>query len=312
MPEDHEYGSLERPAATSEPTVYVVRHYAPDRADGDHLAEVVAALKHGRRYILIAALLGSALGLAYALLAPPWYRAEVLLMPVSDQSAQGLLAQFGGLASLAGIDIGGAEKVEPLAVLNSRDLVRQFIEREKLTTVLLARKWDARTGRWKGDEEDWPDIRDAIKYFNKKVRRVTEERRTGLVTLAIEWKDPVAAAEWANGLAKLLNQKMRARAIDESTKNIAYLRSELAGTNVLAVHESIGRLLQYEFQKLMLAKGSEDFAFRVIDKADVPKKKFKPRRMVIVLGSGLMSALMTSVFVIFSRLQRRRAPRGLP
>jgi uncharacterized protein involved in exopolysaccharide biosynthesis len=62
----------------------------------------------------------------------------------------------------------------------------------------------------------------------------------------------------------------------------------------------------------MLAKGSEDFAFRVIDQADVPKKKFKPRRTVIVLASGLISALMTSVFVIFSRLQRRRAARGVP
>jgi len=297
---------MEIPTSQPEPTIYVVRHYAPERPDPEYFSVVIETLAAGYRKVLAASLLGAAVGLAYVLLAAPWYRAEVLLIPAGNQSAQGLLAQFGGLASLAGIDVGGAEVVEPVAVLRSRALIQRFIETREIITVLLARKWDAEEGRWKGDEKDWPDIRDAVRYFDRKIRHVSEDRRSGLVTLAIEWKDPKAAAEWANGLARLLNDQMRERAISQANKNIQYLRMELDRNSVIAAQQSISRLLEYEIQKLMLAKGNEDFAFRVVDQAEVPKKRIRPLRALTVVMATVGGAILGALIVIAQGLIRRR------
>lgn len=47
-------------------------------------------------------------------------------------------------------------------------------------------------------------------------------------------------------------------------------------TNLVALQQAIGRLLENELQKLVLARGNEEFAFRVIDTAVAPRKK--PRK----------------------------------
>jgi len=115
-----------------------------------------------------------------------------------------------------------------------------------------------------------PDVRDAVQYFEKRVRRVSEDRKTGLVSLVIEWKDPEAAAEWANELASQINRQTRERALETASSNIAYLQSEMKATSVVSLQQAIGRLLESEMQQLMLARGNEEFAFRVIDRAMVP------------------------------------------
>jgi uncharacterized protein involved in exopolysaccharide biosynthesis len=61
-----------------------------------------------------------------------------------------------------------------------------------------------------------PDVRDAVKYFHKRVLKVSEEGSTGLVTLAIEWTDPDIAAEWASLLVRRLNDRLRERALQEA------------------------------------------------------------------------------------------------
>ena len=71
------------------------------------------------------------------------------------------------------------------------------------------------------------------------------------------------AAAWATDLVARLNDNMRLRALTEAERNVEYLHGEMAATNVATMRESIGSLLETELQKLMLARGNEEFAFRV-------------------------------------------------
>jgi hypothetical protein len=109
----------------------------------------------------------------YALTATEWYSADVLLVPADERAVQGLGAlsgQLGGLASLAGVTVGGGNSVEPLAVLNSRGLAQEFIEDGDLLTVLFADDWNSESNTWDIENpEDWPDIRDAVERFDKHV-----------------------------------------------------------------------------------------------------------------------------------------------
>lgn len=269
-------------------------------SDEHDLRQLLLAVWRSRRLVLALAALFGAVGAAYSFLATPWYRAEVLMVQSKDRGMDGLMSQFGGLASLAGLNLGGTDDAESMAVLKSRGFAQGFIEARDLETVLLAHKWDSRNETWKGDEEDWPDVRDAVDYFDKKVRRVSEDRKTGVVTLAVQWRDPVLAAEWANDLAARLNDQMRTRAIAETTENVRYLKEEIATSNLVALKQPIGKLLELELQKLMLARNNEQYSYRIVDSAKVPKKPIRPQKVANIAVSvllGLLFGVLAAVVV---------------
>jgi len=270
------------------------------------------------RWLILAFVLGfGMLATAYAFLATEWYKAEVVLAPVGVKSAstQGLTSQLGGLGILAGIvgGLGGAHTSEPIGVLKSRDFARQFIEEQGLLHVLLADKWDARLGRWKeSDPRRQPDIRDAIEYFDKHVLLENEDKKTGLFTVGVEWKNAALAASWANTIVDRLNEQMRSRALAEGEANVAYLQKELASSDVVEVKQAISRLLETELQKVMVARGDRQFAFRVVDHADVPKWRSSPNRRVVV-AVGILAGGLAGLAAVFVRElvgRRTRDPSG--
>lgn len=271
--------------------------------------ELLARLWKGKWTIVAITSLFAAGGIAYALLATEWYRAEIVLAPAEKRSVPDLLGSLGGLASLAGVSIGGGGSEEPLAVLRSREFTGKFIEDLGLTTVLLASKWDAENQRWKAsDPGDWPDTRDAVTYFDRNVRTTVLDKKNGMVTLTIRWKDPVVAAEWANVLVKRLNERMRERALADANRNVAFLQSEITKTDVVSLQQSIGRLLETEMQRLMLARGNEEFSFRVIDPAKPPHKRSEPRRtQVVVLWTIMGFALSIAVVLAVPAIRARWA-----
>lgn len=244
--------------------------------------------------------------IVYALTATEWYKAEVLLAPTDDSSAQSMASQFGGLASLAGITIGSEGTAEPIAVLRSRDLAREFIVDLGLMPVLFADDWDESAGRWISDDpEEQPDLRDGVKFFRENMLSVSEDTQTGLVTLGLEWKDPDTAADWAGQLVERLNDRMRRRALQEAESNVAYLQAELEDVGVVAIQQSIGRLLETELQKLMLAKGNLEFSFKVIDPAEPPKYRSRPKRTLLVIMSTVLGGMVGLFVVLVMRLWQR-------
>ena len=81
----------------------------------------------GRWLIIAITSLFAVGGVAYALMAQEWWRADVVLAPADKKALPGALGQLGGLASLAGVNIGGGGNQEPLAVLKSKGFAREFI-----------------------------------------------------------------------------------------------------------------------------------------------------------------------------------------
>jgi uncharacterized protein involved in exopolysaccharide biosynthesis len=231
-------------------------------------------------------------GVTYALLAQEWFKVDVVLSPAEKQAGLGgSLAQLGGLASLAGISLPGASEGEPIAVLKSKEFARDFINDNKLMPLF---EDDIRNG-------NKPlDIRDAVKFFDQDIRAVAEDKKSGLVTLSIRWKDPDTAAEWANVLVKRLNDRLRTQAQEESERNVAFLQREIAATSVVSLQQSMGRVLEGEMQKLMLARGNEEFAFKVIDRATPPKQREAPKRTLIALVSMLAGGFL-GILVVFLR-----------
>jgi uncharacterized protein involved in exopolysaccharide biosynthesis len=236
---------------------------------------------------------GLAVGLSY--LIEPTYRADTLLAPANSEKGAGglggLLGQYGGLASLAGIDVSGMSPNtinESMEILRSRAFTEKFISEKKLMPVLFPEKRDKPATSW-----------DAYKLFNS-VRKTTKDMNTGFIKLSIEWRDPKAAAEWADGLVRMLNLHLRTRTIEEATRSITYLQEQLESTVVTERRQMLVRLMESETQKIMLAKAQDEFAVRVLDFAVVPQEKVAPKRPLILVSS-LLGGFFLGVIIALLR-----------
>jgi len=282
------------------PSQYVHGHHPKDEIS---LLDLWKVIEGNRKIIFYLSLITTTIALIIAILSTPVYRAESLLSPVTKDGGNKLSAlagQFGGLASLAGIDLGGGSSaVEAIEILKSRDFIIKFIESEKLMPVLYESLWDAEKKIWK-DNVKVPSILKAYEKFSKSVQKVSVDPKTTLVTLAIEWKDPEKAADWTIKLVERINDKLRSEAIAESEKSIQYLENELKETSVIDIKQSIYNLIEAQAKNKMLANTRQEFAFRVIDSAVVPEERVRPNRKLIVLF-GMLIGVILGIFVGFFR-----------
>ena len=127
-----------------------------------------------------------------------------------------------------------------------------------------------------------------------------EDKKTGLVTLQIDWTNRTEAAEWANELVSRLNAEMRERAIKKANASMQFLERELQTTSTVEVREAISHLMEAQEKQRMLANVTQDYAFRVVDRAiasDMDEPVWPPRKLFFIAGPvlglflGVLSAL---------------------
>lgn len=264
----------------------------------------------GRHIVLLAVCVAvfSVAAVVLAFTIRPMYRSEVVVSPASTSgSSLGEFgAQIGGLASLAGINIGGGGKKsdEALEYLRSRAFTAGFIQRHALMPMLFARKWDAVRKQWR-DPEDAPTIAEGVAKFSKKIRSIAEDKRTGIVTLSIVWSDRVAAADWANAMIAEADQALRERAIAEQSRSIEYLKSEAAQTSTVEIGNAISKVMESEMKNAMLARTRDAYAFKVLDPATAsdPKDHDSPNRPLII-AMGACLGLVVGILVAVARQRR--------
>jgi uncharacterized protein involved in exopolysaccharide biosynthesis len=283
-----------------EPTVQSVTAESPDVFD------LLAALWSGKWILLLSCAAFGMAGLLYAIYATKWYQADVVLLQSSNDQLGSGVSQFAGLASLAGINLNTASSSkESIAVLQSRDLAREFIKSHELLPTLEGFILRSRKGE---SASTSLDVRDAVRLFTEDILSIKEDAKRGVVVLSITWIDPVAAANWANAMAVQVNQRLQSRALAEAQRNINYLRSQLEGSASPFVQQALSKLLESEMQKLLVARGNGDFAFRIVDSAQVPKERARPKRVLICL-LAVTAGLVLGGFIVLLRffwLQRRR------
>jgi uncharacterized protein involved in exopolysaccharide biosynthesis len=266
-----------------------------DATIGDVLREVWRL-----RWWLVGSMLVPALfAFAYAKLAPPVYKASVLVKVVSEEQGgalNGLISQVGGLASFAGLSsLGqGGGRVEPLAVLKSRSLAEEFIKQENLRPVLFPDRWDAENERWVKGDPTGPAAGRTVREFTKEVLRIEEEAATGLVRVEVRWHAPDLAARWANSYIDLANRRVQQRAIEMAAMRLRYLNEELTKSSDLQLQQAIYKLMQSEISSAMVATVRKDFAFSILDPAAVPDRDDPswPRTLPLVVVAGVLGLIL--------------------
>ncbi len=238
-----------------------------------------------------------------AMLTPRKWTATVILAVVSNKGGGlggGVLSSIGGLA-LPGLLGRDSEKSESLAVLQSDILTTRYIREHNLLPVLYPKLWDPVAKQWRVRKpSEVPTLWRATQKFKDDVRNVNESTKTGLITMTITWDDPQLAAKWANDLVELTNDAMRERAIADTERNIAYLTEQAAKTDVSQVRTAVYAILESEIRHAMIARGTQEYALRVLDPAVAPEVPSSPRRTVWVIV-GIFTGMLMSLLVVFLR-----------
>lgn len=313
------------------PPPQVVYYQAPpyDPDDETDLRDLFATIWEGKWLIAAFVMVGAILAGTYAFLQPNTYKSEALLAP-AEQTEQGpasrLAQQYGGLASMAGIDLGSGTTDRTqiaLAILESRDFLINFINRHDLLVPLMAakgweshrREWiidrdiyDPQSGQWVRDVDPKkvkkPTDLEAYKALEERLS-VSQNQDTGLITVSLELMSPVVAQDWLARLIADLNDRMRQRDIAETEQTIAYLNEQIEQTSLTDMRQVFFQLIESQTQRQMLARVRDQYALRIVDPPMVPEEKSAPKR-VFILVLGIVVSAMLAILVIFFRTILRR------
>jgi uncharacterized protein involved in exopolysaccharide biosynthesis len=261
----------------------------------------------GGRWLMLAGALLFALGaFAASQIVSKRYQATIIVTPVDEEASGGgalgsLMSSAGSLASLAGLSLGTDEKKgRAIAELQAEELTQDYIRDNNLLPTLYAKLWDPVNRKWKvSDPSKVPTLWKANRMFKNSIRTIEEDKKTGMIKLTIEWKNPQQAATWANGLVKMANDFARTKAIGEAQRSIAYLNEQVAVNNEVEVRRRIYELLESEISKGMIARGREEYSLRVVDPAFAPERASSPQpalwTILGLFGGTVVSAIVVAV-----------------
>ena len=299
--------------------------YPDDEID---LKELFMVLWSGKWLISGVTGIAAAISVVVALSLPNIYTASALLAPAESGGGglSGLMKQYGGLASLAGVSLPGGEEGSRaqlgMQLMRSRAFIGDFVERRDILPELMAvESWDAGSGDiifdpddYEADTSTWvrvvdlpkkptPSLLEAHEEFMD-ILGVSEDKQTGYVTVSIDHQSPVVAAQWVNWLIEDVNAAVKAQDVSEAEKSIEYLKQQVANTSLADLQAMFFELTQSQTETVILAEVRPEYVFKTIDPAVVPEEKSEPSRALICVLGTLLGGMLGVVIVLILHYAR--------
>ncbi|MFK3977023.1 Wzz/FepE/Etk N-terminal domain-containing protein [Shewanella vesiculosa] len=295
------------------------------------LRELFAVIWQGKWLIIAITAVFAVGAVIFAINQPNIYKSEALLAPADvEQGGGGLAAlagQFGGLASMAGINLGGGGGVDKtqmaIEVMKSRQFTSNFIQKHNiLPDLMAAKKWNMADNSISYDDEiynqadkKWlrivdapfkpePSMQEAYKEFSK-IIAVNAAKETGMVTVSVEHISPAVAQQWVNWLVQDINKEMKDRDVAEATRSTTFLKSQIEQTNIADIRSILYKLIEEQAKTIMFAEVRDEYVFKTIDPALIPEEKSKPKRALICVLGAMLGGMLGVMLVLIRYFVRK-------
>ncbi len=292
------------------------------------LRELFGVLWAGKKLIVGITAVFAVISVLYALSIPDQYRASTVLAPAQQEGGglSGALGQLGGLASLAGVSIGGGESSEAQVaqeIMRSWDFVDSFVSVNNLAVeVFAAEGWDRNNNTLSIDEdlydvesESWvreapagktvePTSWELYEAFSERFS-VSQDKKTGMITVAVEYYSPMLAKRWVDQLVKDINAHMQARKLKQVNNNIQYLEAQIQKTAIADMKEVFYTIIEEQIKSKMLAEASPEYAFVTVSPAMVPEEKSQPKRALICVLGTMLGGMLSILLVLIRHYARK-------
>jgi hypothetical protein len=293
-----------------------------DFDDEIDLRELFYVLLEGKWIIVSLTAFISIVGVIYSLLLPNIYESKAMLVPVNSSSGiSGALGSYSGLAGLAGISLpsGGDEGNSAKAIQKINSL--SFFENNILTNIYLpdlmaVKSWNSKTNTlafddsiydtnsntWIRDysypQQQIPSAQESFKVFKTEHLSLSEDKKSGFITLSIKHQSPFIAKQWVELVINEVNAFYRQKDKSESEKAVSYLNQQISITSLSEIKQVIAQLLQEETKKLTLIEANQYYVFDYIDPPAVMEQKSEPKRALICILSALLGGLLGIILVL--------------
>ena len=289
------------------------------------LRELFSALWAGRVKIAAITAILAIVSVIYALSIPNQYKATAVLSSATSSGGglSGALGQLGGLASLAGVSLGGGSTSEAQVaqeIMQSWGFIEGFINDNNLEVGLLATDgWDKATNKllintatYDPESEKWlsddgmPSSWALYQAFVKRLS-VSEDIQSGLFLVSIEYFSPLIAKQWLDLYVAAINAHMQKREMAKVTRNIEYLQIQIKKTSIAEMQEVFYTIIEEQIKNKMLAEASPEFAFDSVSPSMVPEEKSQPKRALICILGALLGGMLSVLVVLVSHYGRKSA-----
>ena len=284
------------------------------------LRELFSVLWAGKKVIVAITGLFAAAAVVYALSIANEYKASIVIAPAQQEGGglSGALGQLGGLASLAGVSLGGgggSEAAVAQEIMQSWGFVEQFIVNNELEVeVFAAEGWnktsnvltidsdlyDKDSNKWLIDEDGQlraPTSWELYGAFSKRLS-VSEDKKSGLTSVSIEYFSPIVAKNWVDLYVAAINEHMRQRKLSQVNSNIEYLQAQIEKTSIAEMREVFYQIIEEQVKNKMLAEASPEYAFVTVSPSMVPEEKSKPKRALMCILGTLLGGMLSVLYVL--------------
>jgi hypothetical protein len=250
-------------------------------------------------------------GVIYSLLLPTIYTSNSQLTSVSSSGqTSGPSSQLGGLAAIAGLNLGtaGGDKATiSVETIKSRDFFRHLITFENIPQLLYAPIYDSNSKQtfidpaaydvlkkqWLIDEPSFLNL-----YFQYRAMMTVYQDKRGFVYISVAHQSPVFAAEFLTLIIDEVNNLTRIRDLEESQSSLNYLYNQLGNTQVSDIRVAINQLIESQLKKQMLANVKKYYTLQPLDTAYIPEIKTSPQRRNITILFSIAGFLLSLLFIL--------------
>ncbi|WP_334120265.1 GumC family protein [Limnobacter sp.] len=178
------------------------------------LVELATTLGEEKKLIFGLPFVAGIVAIVVSLLLTPIFTAKTTLLPPQSGSGGGAaaaaLASLGGLAGLAGVSAGGTTADTVMAMLKSRSAKDLIIDQFDLVNYYEA------------------DLREDVYTTLDEVVRVSSDKKSNVITIEVDDKDPKFAANVANAYYEVLKGLMTRVAVTEAQQRRQFFEDQFA------------------------------------------------------------------------------------
>lgn len=177
------------------------------------LVELATTLGEEKKLIFGLPFVVGIVAIVVSLFLTPIFTAKTTLLPPQNSGGGGAaaaLASLGGLAGLAGISTGGTTADTVIAMLQSRSAKDQIIDQFSLLEYYEA------------------ELRSDVYRTLDEVVRVSSDKKSNLITIEVDDKNPELAAKMANAYYAVLKDLMTRVAVTEAQQRRQFFEDQFA------------------------------------------------------------------------------------
>ena len=127
---------------------------------------------------------------------------------------------------------------------------------------------------------------------------MSEDKKSGFITLSIKHQSPFVAKKWTELVVNEVNSFYRQKDKSESEKAVSYLNQQISMSGLSEIKQALAKLLQEETKKLALIEANEFYVFDYIDPPVVMETKSEPNRAIICILSTILGGMLGIVLAL--------------